>query len=49
MRIAYATVGEGAPLVKAANWLNHLELDWESPIWGKTFQALADGTHADPL
>ncbi|MDO6590529.1 alpha/beta hydrolase [Loktanella sp. D2R18] len=41
VRIAYATVGSGPPLVKAANWLNHLELDWESPIWGDTFQALA--------
>ncbi|MCK8462936.1 alpha/beta fold hydrolase [Aliiroseovarius sp. S1339] len=42
-RIAYATVGEGPPLVKAANWLNHLELDWNSPIWGPTFSACADG------
>jgi eukaryotic-like serine/threonine-protein kinase len=33
VRIAYATVGEGPPLVKAANWLNHLEFDWRSPIW----------------
>jgi pimeloyl-ACP methyl ester carboxylesterase len=41
VRIAYATVGAGPPLVKAANWLNHLELDWQSPIWGKTFQALS--------
>jgi serine/threonine protein kinase/pimeloyl-ACP methyl ester carboxylesterase/Flp pilus assembly protein TadD len=32
-RIAYATVGQGPPLVKAANWLNHLEFDWQSPIW----------------
>jgi hypothetical protein len=32
VRIAYATVGEGPPLVKAANWLNHLEFDWHSPI-----------------
>lgn len=39
VRIAYAKVGEGAPLVKAANWLNHLELDWDSPIWGDTFAA----------
>lgn len=31
--LAYATVGEGPPLVKAANWLNHLEYDWESPVW----------------
>lgn len=40
-RIAYAQVGAGPPLVKAANWLNHLELDWQSPIWGRTFQSLA--------
>ena len=33
VRIAYATHGEGAPLVKVANWLTHLEHDWESPIW----------------
>ena len=31
VRIAYATSGEGPPLVKAANYLNHLEYDWESP------------------
>lgn len=43
VRIAYATVGEGPPFVKAANWLNHLELDWNSPIWGRTFSACADG------
>lgn len=33
VRIAYATVGAGPPLVKAANWLSHLEADWGSPIW----------------
>ncbi len=43
VRIAYATVGAGPPLVKAANWLNHLELDWGSPIWSRTFEALAAG------
>jgi pimeloyl-ACP methyl ester carboxylesterase len=32
-RIANATVGRGPPLVKAANWLNHLEFDWNSPVW----------------
>jgi pimeloyl-ACP methyl ester carboxylesterase/tRNA A-37 threonylcarbamoyl transferase component Bud32 len=32
-RIAFATVGEGPPLVKAANWLSHLEFDWNSPVW----------------
>jgi pimeloyl-ACP methyl ester carboxylesterase len=42
-KIAYATVGSGPPLLKAANWLNHLEFDWESPIWGKSFAAMARG------
>ncbi len=42
-RIAYACVGDGPPIVKAANWLNHLELDWESPIWSRTFQSLTEG------
>jgi pimeloyl-ACP methyl ester carboxylesterase len=32
-RLAYATIGSGPPLVKAANWLSHLDYDWESPIW----------------
>lgn len=33
VRIAYATSGKGPPLVKAANWLTHIEFDWESPVW----------------
>jgi pimeloyl-ACP methyl ester carboxylesterase/tRNA A-37 threonylcarbamoyl transferase component Bud32 len=32
-RIAYATSGRGQPLVKAANWLSHLEHDGKSPVW----------------
>jgi pimeloyl-ACP methyl ester carboxylesterase/DNA-binding CsgD family transcriptional regulator len=31
--LAWARSGEGLPLVKAANWLTHLEYDAESPIW----------------
>jgi pimeloyl-ACP methyl ester carboxylesterase len=34
VRIAYAVVGSGPPLVKVANWLSHLEYDWNSPAWG---------------
>jgi pimeloyl-ACP methyl ester carboxylesterase/DNA-binding SARP family transcriptional activator len=41
VRIAYATVGSGPPLVKTANWMNHLEFDWESPIWRHMFRALS--------
>lgn len=32
-RIAYATIGSGLPLVKAANYLTHLEHDWNGPVW----------------
>ncbi|HWQ03546.1 MAG TPA: alpha/beta fold hydrolase, partial [Candidatus Nitrosotenuis sp.] len=41
MRIAYAVVGQGIPLVKAANWLNHLEFDWKSPLWRPLLEDLA--------
>jgi DNA-binding winged helix-turn-helix (wHTH) protein len=41
VRIAYALAGQGPPLVKAANWLNHLEYDWQSPIWSHLLHALA--------
>ena len=40
VRIAYATSGKGPPLVKAANWLNHLEYDWQSPVWRHLLQEL---------
>lgn len=43
VNLAYATVGAGPPLVKAANWLNHLEFDWESPVWRRLFRELATG------
>jgi pimeloyl-ACP methyl ester carboxylesterase/DNA-binding winged helix-turn-helix (wHTH) protein len=33
VRIAYATSGTGPPLVKPANWITHVEFDWESPVW----------------
>jgi len=41
VRIAYASVGAGPPLIKTANWLNHLEYDWDSPIWRHVFRGLA--------
>jgi pimeloyl-ACP methyl ester carboxylesterase/DNA-binding CsgD family transcriptional regulator len=32
-RLAWARAGDGLPVVKAANWLTHLEYEWESPVW----------------
>jgi len=39
--LAVASIGSGPPLVKAANWLNHLEYDWRSPVWSPTLMRLA--------
>jgi pimeloyl-ACP methyl ester carboxylesterase/predicted Ser/Thr protein kinase len=41
VRLAYSVVGDGPPLVKTANWLTHLEFDWDSPIWRHLFLELA--------
>lgn len=42
IRIAYAVTGSGPVLVKTANWLNHLELDWGSPLWGRLVSGLSE-------
>jgi pimeloyl-ACP methyl ester carboxylesterase/DNA-binding winged helix-turn-helix (wHTH) protein len=41
INLALAAVGAGAPLIKVANWLTHIEYDWESPIWSPLLQHLA--------
>ncbi len=41
VRLAYAVSGDGPPLIKAANWLSHLEHDWESSIWRHWWEALS--------
>jgi pimeloyl-ACP methyl ester carboxylesterase/DNA-binding CsgD family transcriptional regulator len=33
VRLAWATAGSGPVFIKAANWLTHLEYEWESPVW----------------
>ena len=40
-RIAWSTTGSGPAILKASNWLNHLEFDWESPIWKHLIEFLA--------
>lgn len=44
-RVAYAKSGDpGAPpLVKPANWLTHLEFDWDSPVWRHWLTELGRG------
>jgi pimeloyl-ACP methyl ester carboxylesterase/DNA-binding CsgD family transcriptional regulator len=42
-RLAYARLGEGPPLVRAAHWLSHLELDRWSPVWHDFISELSQG------
>ena len=43
VRVAYATVGQGPPLVRAAHWVTHLDYEWESPIWRHWMEGLSRG------
>jgi pimeloyl-ACP methyl ester carboxylesterase/DNA-binding winged helix-turn-helix (wHTH) protein len=42
IRLAYATSGQGPPLVKASNWLTHLDFEWGSPIWRHWWESLSE-------
>jgi pimeloyl-ACP methyl ester carboxylesterase/DNA-binding CsgD family transcriptional regulator len=33
VQLAWAEAGKGPLLIKASNWLSHLEYEWESPFW----------------
>lgn len=41
VRLAYAKVGSGPPLVRSAHWMGHLEYDWELPIFRHRLLELA--------
>jgi len=40
--IAWAAAGQGAPLVKAANWLTHLQYELDSPVWHHWIEFFAE-------
>jgi pimeloyl-ACP methyl ester carboxylesterase/DNA-binding CsgD family transcriptional regulator len=42
-RLAWAEAGSGPPLVKAANWLTHLEYEWSSPLWQHWLRFFSSG------
>ena len=42
VRLAWTVSGDGPPLVKAANWLTHLEYDRESIVWAHWHKFLSD-------
>jgi pimeloyl-ACP methyl ester carboxylesterase/DNA-binding CsgD family transcriptional regulator len=41
--IAYASLGTGEPIVRAAHWVSHLNFDLDSPVWGPWLSVLARG------
>ena len=43
VRLAYATMGKGAPLVRAAHFLTNVEFDLKSPVWRPWLTELSRG------
>jgi class 3 adenylate cyclase/pimeloyl-ACP methyl ester carboxylesterase len=41
VQLAYSRIGHGLPLVKTANWLTHIEFDFESPVWKPLYRELS--------
>ena len=41
VRLAYASSGQCAPLVRSAHWMTHLDWDWRSATLGPPIQALS--------
>jgi RNA polymerase sigma factor (sigma-70 family) len=41
--LAYAIDGEGPPLVKASNWMTHLDYERQSPVWRHWVRELSRG------
>jgi class 3 adenylate cyclase len=41
VRIAYATLGDGPPLVRPPGWISHLEQEWKNPSVRAFYQPLA--------
>lgn len=42
VQLAWAEAGQGPLLFKAANWLTHLEYEWQSPVWRHWIQFFCD-------
>ena len=41
VQLAYGVSGIGSPLVEVGTWINHLEADWDSPVWRSRLRTLA--------
>jgi pimeloyl-ACP methyl ester carboxylesterase/DNA-binding CsgD family transcriptional regulator len=45
VQLAWAEAGSGPTLIKAANWMTHLEYEWESPVWRHWMRFFSDHFH----
>ncbi len=43
VRIAYAITGSGPLLVRAPQWISHLEHDWDNVVWQRSLAELSSG------
>src|SRR5215216_6270072 len=41
--LAYAIDGDGPPVVKASNWMTHLDYERQSPVWRHWVRELSRG------
>jgi pimeloyl-ACP methyl ester carboxylesterase len=41
LRLAYATLGQGLPVVVPPPWINHQELAWQDPVYRRFWERLA--------
>jgi pimeloyl-ACP methyl ester carboxylesterase/DNA-binding CsgD family transcriptional regulator len=42
VQLAWGEIGAGPTLIKASNWLSHLEYELESPVWGHWIRFFGD-------
>ena len=42
VQLAWAEAGTGPVMIKAANWLTHLEYEWDSPVWRHWIRFFSD-------
>ncbi len=41
--IAWSSIGDGPPLVRAGHWMTHQELDFDNPVWSRWLDRLGRG------
>lgn len=41
-QLAWASLGRGVPMLKAPHWMNHLDFEWHSRIFGPLYGELAE-------